>query len=207
MKTNLKKKQPKAHYKTFADVFSLPPEEDAWCRKVAESNGVDNSSHIAGDPTLCLAFFDKLWPYAYPRFHKLIFPTKIVRYLAKEGIINVGLLLEKAISKKGKIKRDSTHGRDFVDKSDAKSVSVRLRDDGCTYSANVTGIASKQGALRVLVYERVMMKFYYFIIPHEKYAGSLSLEIPFTLEGHPKRSHHWWKCEVTTFDELCKPIP
>jgi hypothetical protein len=198
--------KPKNHYLQYADLFVITTEEQIKCQVISESNGVTNSSHIAGDPTLSLNFFDMLWPYAYPKFHKLIFPTKICRYLARDGIINVGLLLEKAISKKGKLKRDSTHGRDFVDLSDAKSVSVRLRDNGDTYSANVTNIKAKQGALRVLCYERVLKKFYFFIIPADFNPGT-SIEIPFELNGSPKRTNHWWNHEVLTFEELCRPIP
>jgi hypothetical protein len=174
-------------------------EKDKYIKQAALVN-VSFSSHIAGDPSLSLAFFDHLWPYAYPRFDKIPFARKLIRSLAKDGIVNAGLLLEKAISRVGKLKRDSTVGRDFVDLSDAKSVSVRFHDG--RYSADVKNIKTKQGALRILCYERNQGKFYYFIVP-AKYNPKTSIEIPFDLKGNPyKQGSGWWRFQVSTFNDL-----
>lgn len=141
-----------------------------------------------------------MWPFAYPRFNRIPFARKLVRALAKDGIVNAGLLLEKAISRVGKLKRDSTVGRDFVDLSDAKSVSVRFHDS--RYSADVKNIKTKQGALRILCYERIQDKFYYFVVP-ARYNPKTSIEIPFDLRGNPdRRSGIWWRFQVSTFADL-----
>jgi hypothetical protein len=117
----------------------------------------------------------------------------------------VALLYEMAISRRGKLKRDSTIGRDYIDFSDAKSVSVRLRSNNKTYSACVKDLHAKQGAIRIICYERVLDIFYYFLVPTGAYPKT-SIEIPFDLDGRPSRKNKWWKYEVSTFTELCQPI-
>jgi len=197
--------KPKSHYVQLKDLFVLPDSDKKFCEEMAISDGVSCSSHIAGDPTLTLAFFDHLWEYAYPRFSKIPFVTRIARNIAKDCVINTAILFEKAISKTGKIKRDATVGRDFVDLSDAKSVSVRLRNLDKTYSANVADLKTKQGAIRIICYERVTKKFYYFIVPADKNPRT-SIEIPFNLDGWPNKNSHWWRYEVNSFVELCRPV-
>lgn len=113
-------------------------------------------------------------------------------------------MLEKAISRVGKLKRDSTVGRDFVDLSDAKSVSVRFHDG--RYSADVKNIRTKQGALRILCYERIQDKFYYFVVP-AIYNPKTSIEIPFDLKGNPdRRSGKWWRFEEISFAGMCRIV-
>jgi|GEM_PF-2448914 len=206
-----KTKKPFSHYEQLNSLFELDEEMSTQCLNLQDSDGASNSSHIAGDPALSLAFFDHLWPYAYPRLDKLPFATRLARKLAKDGIINTALLFEKAISKQGRIKRDSTFYKDFVDLSDAKSASVRVRSNETLYTANISNIKSKVGALRIIVYERIHKQFYYFLIPAISNPRT-EIEIPFTMSGNPittdnaRRRNNWWQFQVSTFNELCKPV-
>ena len=95
-------------------------------------------------------------------------------------------------------------GEDFDDESDAKCVIVRHHNGA--YSAGVTGVMNKNGALRVVVYEGQLKRFYYFYIPLTAYKGMSHVEIPFTLSGSPKRMNKWWAYECPTFNVMATQI-
>ena len=91
-------------------------------------------------------------------------------------------------------------GEDFNDESDAKCVIARRH--GNVYSAGITGIANKNGALRVVVYEGIRDCFYYFYIPLSAYKHLTHIEILFSSNGAPKGNSKWWKYYCTKFEVM-----
>lgn len=154
------------------------------------------------DPVIQYAFYDELIFKAYPEHIHSTFEV-IHRTL---GNVRPEKLLEVAIAVQGMLTRYNTTGMDYTDGSDAKSVSVRMHNSDRSYGAPVTGIFLKRGLLRVMVFERQFNKFYYFLIPYSAYKDipeKSNIEIPFTLDGNPRRENNcntnWWAYEVPDF--------
>lgn len=136
------------------------------------------------------------------------------------GIIQRDRLVELAISKTGNIKMDSTHGQDLADKSDVKTVVSGIRNNNkekgsWTHSFSVRGVANKNGALRVVAYNKLLDRFHYFFIPYEAYQhcqytveiiaenfNNIFIEPNFT--GIPNLNRKWWNYEVDSFELLCQ---
>lgn len=137
--------------------------------------------HIPDIDSLCIASIDKL---------------------LEIGLIQVSTAFEHALANVGGFEVVSANGHDGSDGSDAKLSTVRYRNKCKAYSACVSGTKNKTGKLRVQVYERITNNFYYFVIPHEAYAGITYLEIPFNLDGTPKVNAKWWAHKVNTFVQL-----
>jgi hypothetical protein len=167
---------------------------------------------------LDIAFFDELFPRAYPGVCDKT--LEVARNMLSDGVVQIETLLELAISKVGKLKRRSVEGMDFVDGSDAKKSSVRKANFEQAYRAPVTKVHSKKGLLRVMVYERKLDTFYYFVFPREAYQhikASSNIEIPFEMDGTPRRVpkrsgviSNWWAYEVDSFKKMStlkKPKP
>lgn len=165
------------------------------------------------DPALTHAFFDLLFPMIFPNLteESEIYTFVRERLVIENELISPGTLLEQAISIKKGIKRINTEKMDFPDGSDAKSTSVRISGLGKSYGAPIHRIHSKIGLLRVVAYERIQNKFYYFLIPHAAYKDipkSSNIEIPFNLDGSPKRGAKkirnvdWWIFEVPDFNGI-----
>jgi hypothetical protein len=68
--------------------------------------------------------------------------------------------------------------------------------------AHVHNVIGKTGQLLVQIYEQFTDKIYYFSIPYSAYAGLKVLEIPFTVDGLPKRTTKWYQYEVDSFEDL-----
>lgn len=142
---------------------------------------------------------------------------KTVQSLLNSGFLQVSTVFEHAIAHVGGHKVISEDAADIDDGtpggSDAKLVSVRTYRYGKSYGAPVSNISGKTGTLRVQAYERKQDKFYYFCIPYDAYKHipkTSNIEIPFDLEGNPKRKmsrpviQNWWDYEVKSFDEMSK---
>lgn len=136
-------------------------------------------------------------------------------YFVKHGMLQVSTVVEQAVAQRGGFTLVSENTHDLDDWSDVKMASVRMSSKSKSYSAPVSNIHNKKGALRVITYERIHDKFYYFIIPyseHSKASSKSSLEIPFDSDGSPRRQHlggkfkNWWVYEVASFDDLCAPL-
>lgn len=133
---------------------------------------------------------------------------KTVAKLLKLGMIQVSTAFEHALAKVGKLQVVSESGHDISDGSDAKLVTVRFRASRTAYDAHVSNTKNKTGKLRVHVYEKQQNKFYYFVIPYYAHSTVTYLEIPFHLDGTPKRvtyngkANKWWEYEVDNFYEL-----
>ena len=192
---------------TFEDLFSFENIEE-----VMPMTMPDIAEYIKAEDLL-LRHFDFLWHRAYP--NRGLDSYNDHRKTVEDGSwTNLGSLLEHAIHIVGKIKKVNTVGKDFVDISDAKLISVRTSSKGTAYSAPITNIHRKRGLLRVLCYERKQNNFYFFLIPYAAYghiSKTSNIEIPFNLDGTPRRINkceiNWWQYEVSTFEEICVPPP
>ena len=169
--------------------------------------------------SLSMIQFDHMWKLAYSHLARIPFATRIARILVKDSVLTISQLLEKAISRKGGLKRIPGKGKDYSDNSDAKFATARISSKQSSYSARISNIHCKTGYLRVMIHERMFNKFYYFLIPYDGYKpytykrGSeitnpdAGIEIPFNLDGSPRRENHWWaKYEVSSFQEICVPV-
>jgi hypothetical protein len=131
---------------------------------------------------------------------------KTINRLLKSGMIQVSTAFEHALANKGKFTVVSESGRDGSDGSDAKLVTSRFHRGKC--DAMISNTKNKTGKLRVQIYEKYQDKFYYFVIPQEEHSKVTYLEIPFHVDGTPKRVAYngeltkWWVYEVDTFEEL-----
>jgi hypothetical protein len=127
------------------------------------------------------------------------------------GIVEVSTAFEQVLAKLGEHKLVSMDKGDLYKNgkySDAKLSTVRTSSKGMAYSAPVTNIFNKTGALRVQVFERKQNKFYYFAIPRHAYMHipkTSNIEIPFELDGTPRTNNNctvnWWKYKVDTIQE------
>lgn len=157
-----------------------------------------------------LAHFEHIKEH-FPEWEKL--DQQTVNILLKYGVIQVSTFFEHTVAHKGGYTVVSEDTHDFDDHGDGKLCCVRTSSYGTRYSAPVTNVSGKIGTLRVQVYERKQNKFYYFAIPRQAYKHiekSSNIEIPFELDGTPKRfpmrsvKQNWWIFEVPTFEAMCK---
>lgn len=169
------------------------------------------------DPILEQKFFDFLFPLAYPEIDSSsdIYEFCKNKLSINDALLPAGSLLEKAISIRKGITRHPTVGRDFVDGSDAKSASCRWYSNNKSYGAPIHETFNKRGLLRCVIYERLQDKFYFFLIPrvaYEHIPKSSNIEIPFNLDGSPRRDApgvrnvDWWQFEVKEFDNILADI-
>ena len=155
---------------------------------------------IAGDNLI----FNDLIGKAY-RNAKNAEPLELLRRMVNDGVIQIDALFEKAISMIGKMERDPTMGRDFVDGSDAKKATTRPLIDNKSAPrrvARVTNLAHKKGFLRIIVAETKTNKVYYFKVPYHAYEGLRAFSIYFNENGTPKHKGKAWKYQCNTFTEM-----
>jgi hypothetical protein len=142
-------------------------------------------------------------------------PMSLLKAMVSDGVIQIDALFEKAISVTGNIKRDSTIGKDFVDGSDAKKVTVQWRieypnsnnrivNTSVRRVATITNLKHKRGFLRCVVAETLTKQVYYFKIPYLEYKGLKTVNIYFNQDGSPKENGNFWHCKCNSFKEMCK---
>jgi len=163
-----------------------------------------------------LLFYEALKHYAFEKITKKI--NEHNKFLISHGVIQIETLLELAISRAGKLKRDATHGRDFSDKSDAKKVtsSWRMNDikrGSWTNSYTVSNIHTKQGALRIMGYNRIANRFDYYVIPKRAYKHLKGKRLDIILDAFngcydeptptgEKANCHWNRYRKSSFLEM-----
>lgn len=148
--------------------------------------------------------FEDIIEHAYANVRNMD-PMVLLRKMISHGVIQVDALFEQAISVKGRLKRDSVEGRDFVDGSDAKKAMTQwLHESGkqTRRVATITNIEGKQGVLRIIVGETLTGKTYYFKVPKRAYRDLRSIRIYFNEDGTPKDGK-WFQYQCHTFKELC----
>ena len=156
--------------------------------------------------------FEQIIGKAY-RNAKNMDPMTLLRNMVNDGVIQMDALFEKAVSKIGKIKRDSTTGRDFVDGSDAKKATTcwcveeagpRRKAPYVRRVATITSLKNKRGILRCIVAETETDTVYYFRIPYSAYCGLTAIRIYFNEDGSPKTNGNFWKWKCDTFTEMAR---
>jgi hypothetical protein len=123
------------------------------------------------------------------------------------GIIQVSTAVEHAVAQQTNTQVISEDARDLSDGSDVKTCTARTHNRGQSYGAPVTNIRGKTGSLRVQVYERLQHRFYLFLIPweaHRHIPPGSNIEIPFELDGTPRRWNHWWQHEVQSWTTVAE---
>lgn len=159
-------------------------------------------------------FYEEIRRYIWPNITKKELMI-VNKYVVNISCLQLSTFFEQAIIiVNGKIKSKSTIGQDFCDRSDAKLSTVRLHNSGQSYGAPITKVHTKRGLLRVMVYERILNKFYYFVIPYSAYKNmtrrTQNIEIPFHLNGTPRRipsrpiKVNWWEYEVGSFETMAR---
>ena len=139
------------------------------------------------------------------------------------GLIQRDRLVELAISAVSGVEMDSIDGQDHKDGTDTKTVVSSIKNNhkargSWMHSFAVRKIANKNGALRVIAYNKFIDDFHYFFIPHAAYQHcGFTVEIVAesfngcydrpNFTGEPKRHLKWWQYEVATFEEMCLTTP
>jgi len=124
---------------------------------------------------------------------------RCLNWLLGIGAIQVSTAAEYAIAKQIGSRVIGHDRADLTCGSEVKLATARISSYGRSYSAPITNIAGKTGDLLVQVYERHRDCFYLFRIPHSAYGhikASSNIEIPFYLDGEPRKSNAWWRYEV-----------
>ena len=114
--------------------------------------------------------------------------TEALKMLWEYDLINVGEMAEQAVVKKSKkLKQNSSgkKGSDFNDFTEHKYSTVRYESAKCG-RAQINGIKNKVGDIRIMVYEPVQGKNWYFRVPHSVYKKVASLKVYFNLDGSPR---------------------
>lgn len=112
----------------------------------------------------------------------------VIEELWKDNLINVGELAEQAAVKKSKSLKQNTRckkGSDFTDLTEHKYSTVAYDSKNCG-RAQINGIKNKVGDIRIMVFEPVQSKNWYFKIPHSAYKKVASLKVYFNLDGTPR---------------------
>lgn len=146
-----------------------------------------------------------------------------LRKAVEMGLVQRERLVELAISAVNGVAVDSTHGQDHADGTDTKTVVSAIRNNNIakghwTHSFNVRKIASKNGPLRVVAYNKLLDKFHYFFIPHEAFqhcSSSVEIIVEYfsgrynepNFTGMPNITRKWWQYEVPTFEMMCTTTP
>ena len=149
--------------------------------------------------------------------------TGSLRQAVEMGLIQRERLVELAISKVGNIAMDSTSGQDLADTTDVKTVVSGIRNNNkrkgaWMHSFPISGVAGKNGALRVVAYNKLSDQFHYFFIPHDEYQHCKhTVEIVVervhgvydqpNFDGTPTRHRKWWKYECASFKDMCAIDP
>ncbi len=133
-----------------------------------------------------------------------------------KGLLQVSTVYEEVMAELTQSVVVSKDDCDLSNGADCKMTTVRKHREGKSYSAPVRDVAGKSGTLYVTCYERILDKFYYFAIPRHAYSAipkTGNIEIPFNLDGTPKRQTtkrqtyaNWWDYECDSLvDMASKP--
>jgi len=127
-----------------------------------------------------------------------------IDHLLSMGVLQVSTAYEHALANLGDCEVVNENHCDLSNGGEAKLTTTQFHRE--KVDAHVRNITGKRGPLLVQVYEQFTDKFYYFSIPYAEYAGIKILEIPFTVNGDPKRNNKWYRYEVDSFEELATSL-
>lgn len=140
--------------------------------------------------------------YHLPAFDGICNDT--IDHLLAMGVLQVSTAYEHALANLGKCEVVNENHCDLSNDGEAKLTTTQFHRG--KVDAHVHNITGKTGQLLVQIYEQFTNKFYYFSIPYAAYAGLRVLEIPFTLDGAPKRTNKWYRYEIDSFENLATSI-
>ena len=153
-----------------------------------------------------MLIFNEIINYAYPKTSQT--NKTLLKKMVLDGVLQIEILFEKAISLCANLTRESTVGRDFVDGSDAKKVLVQNnfepKRNAYRRVGRITNLKNKQGLLRCIVSEAITGKVYYFAIPHYAYNGLRSISIYFNTDGTPKMNNKWFQFSCKNFKDMAE---
>jgi hypothetical protein len=114
--------------------------------------------------------------------------NEFIKRMWDKNLLPSGELAEQALVKKSKgaLKQNTRNKKasDFNDKSEHKYVTVGPYVNN--RRAGITGLKNKIGLLRVMVYDPLTGKNYFFRVPHSVYSKVTSPKIYFDSVGNPK---------------------
>lgn len=139
---------------------------------------------------------------------------KALSILDDMGLIHIGELAEKAISKKKGVPQLSrcAEGADLEDGTEIKAANSYPTSRNNGRDACIAGLRNKTTTLHTVIRETLTERCYFFKIPYWAYKdqqGSV-LHFPFYADGSPLRNGvkrtrpNYWDFEIASFDELCK---
>ena len=111
-----------------------------------------------------------------------------IEFLWGKNLIDVGEMAEQALVRTSKNLKQNSKGKkgsDFNDLTEHKYSTVRYESANCG-RAQINGIKNKIGDIRIMVYEPVQGKNWYFRIPNSAYKKVASLKVYFNLDGSPR---------------------
>lgn len=134
--------------------------------------------------------------------------------LLQDGVLQVSTIFEKVAAYFANCSVVQLNEADLCNGADCKMAAVRTNGYGKEYRAPVTSIKNKTGTLYVYVYERKQEQHFYFAIPysaHSQVSSTSNIEIPFDLDGTPRRVPkgirtlpNWWDFECQSLQEMCE---
>jgi hypothetical protein len=136
--------------------------------------------------------------------------TSTIEWIIEHGLMQASTVAEHAVASVGGHEVVSEDSHDISNGCDVKLATAIIHGTRHAYGTLLRNFKNKTGDLIVIVYERILDKFYYFRIPHKAYSQINScLTIPFNQDGTPLRyiynntvKQKWWKYEKTTFEEM-----
>jgi hypothetical protein len=111
-----------------------------------------------------------------------------IEFLWDKNLIDVGEMAEQALVRTSKNLKQNSRGKkgsDFNDLTEHKYSTVRYESANCG-RAQINGIKNKVGDIRIMVYEPIKNKNWYFRIPNSAYKKVDSLKVYFNLDGSPR---------------------
>jgi hypothetical protein len=106
-----------------------------------------------------------------------------------KNLLQTGEIAERGLVKKskGRLKQNSRNKKssDFNDGSELKYITVRSDSAHCS-RAQIGGLKGKTGLLRVMIFEPITKKNYFFRVPHKIYSTITSPKVYFDTAGNPR---------------------
>lgn len=135
--------------------------------------------------------------------------NQAIKILESRGLINIGEVAEQAISIGSGVALCSKNTPE-IDLVSGKQIKRGMTNpDTQWYKGSLHAFCSIKGHTSTILFvatEKSTSKDYYFVFPYSayKWQNGNTISIPFTLNGHPKRTNKWWYYEVSSFEKLCE---
>ena len=115
--------------------------------------------------------------------------NEAIELMWEKHLLQTGEIAERGLAKKskGRLKQNSRNKKssDFNDGSELKYATVQYESANCG-RAQIVGLSGKTGLLRVIVFEPLTKKNYFFRVPHKIYSTVTGLKVYFDIVGNPR---------------------